>query len=116
MSRRKLSKGITWFANHESDEGCFIEQDRLGHVFAFFENSFEGVKGDDFAKEALYHGDPTKQIKECRGDLYEGRVSAWHEMDGKFVKIDDENGGVVDVVGTECRYYIVSSPKYYDKR
>ena len=115
MSRRKLSKGITWFANHESDEKCFNEQDILGHMFAFFDNNFEGVKGDDFAKEALYHGDPTKQIKECRGDLYEERVSTWHEMGGKFVKIDDENGGGVDVVGTECRYYIDSSPKYYNK-
>lgn len=115
MSRRKLSKGITWFANHESDERCFNGQGGLGHLFAFFENSFEGVKGDDFAKEALYHGDPTKQIKECRGDLYEERVSAWHGVGGKFVKIDDENGGAVDVVGTECRYYIDSSPKYYNK-
>lgn len=115
MSHRKLPKGITWFANHESDEGYFNEQDRLGHQFAYFENHFEGVKGDDFAKEAMYHNDPTRQMKQCRGDLYEGRVSAWHEMNDKFVKIDDEDGGAVDVVGTPYRYYINSDPKYYNK-
>ena len=54
-------------------------------------------------------------MKECRGDLYEGRVSAWHEMNDKFVKIDDEDGGAVDVVGTPYRYYINSDPKYYNK-
>ena len=115
MSRKKAPKGITWFVNHESDEKYFMEQDRLGHQFAYYENNFEGVKGDDFAKEALYHGDPTKQMKECRGDLYEERVCAWHQMDDRFVKIDDENDGGVDVVGTELRYYITSSPKYYNK-
>jgi hypothetical protein len=63
----------------------------------------------------MYHNDPTRQLKECRGDLYEERISAWHEMNDKFVKIDDENDGGVDVLGTEFRYYITSNPKYYNK-
>ena len=115
MSRRKLPKGITWFANHESDERYFNEQDRLGHRLAYFENNFEGVKGDDFAKETMYHNDPTREMKKCRGDLYEERISGWHEMNDKLVKVDEGDDGGVDVVGTEFRYYIDSNPKYYNK-
>jgi uncharacterized protein YcgI (DUF1989 family) len=63
----------------------------------------------------MYHNDPTRQIKQCRGDLYEERVSAWHEAYDKFVNIDEDGGGVVDVVGTQCRYYTNLDPKYYNK-
>ena len=115
MSRKKLPKGITWFVNHESDENYFNPQDRLGHSFKYFENYFDGVKGDDFTKEALYNGDPTKRIKNCRGDLFEERTCAWHNMDDKFINIGETYSDGAFIVGTQFRYHISCDPKYYNK-
>ena len=118
MSRRKLHKGITWFANDNHDIELFMEQDCLfTHNFPIWQHNFQYTSFTD--GELLLMNENLKRRKLCYGDMLERKASGWSDESLKYVKISDENSmlNYFSVVGSSSgKYGIINSiPKQYNK-
>ena len=118
MSRKKLPKGITWFANDNHDIELFMEQDSiLAHNFPIWQHNFEGrtIFTDG---ELLLMNKNLKRRKLCYGDMLERKASGWSNESLKYVNISENNiMNYFSVVGRSSgKYSIIDSiSKHYNK-
>ena len=116
MSRKKMPKGITWFANDNHDIDLFMEQDSiLMHNFPIWQHNFKHTSFTD--GELLLMNENLKKRKLCYGDMLERKASGWSNESLKYVNISENNiMGNFSVVGNSGKYIITDSiPKHYNK-